>query len=88
MQTQFLQFDLGLSPLEAGVRILPVAAVVAVAAPMSALVVRRLGSKLVATGGLLSISGGLLWISAVSGPATTYGQIAPDWSCSDSAPAS
>ena len=50
---------------------------VAVAAPMSAPVVRRLGSKLVATGGLLSISGGLLWISTVSGPATTYGQIVP-----------
>ena len=77
VQTQFLQFDLHLSPIEAGIRILPVAAVVAVTAPLSALAVRRFGSKLVATGGLLSISTGLLWISVVSGPATTYPQIVP-----------
>jgi EmrB/QacA subfamily drug resistance transporter len=77
VQTQFLQFDLGLSPIEAGIRILPVAAVVAVAAPLSALIVRTLGSKLVASGGLFSISAGLLWISAVSGPTTTYSQTLP-----------
>lgn len=33
--TQFLQFDLGFSPLQAGVRILPTAAVLAAAAPLS-----------------------------------------------------
>ncbi len=35
LQTQFLQFDLGYSPLQAGLRILPIAALMAVSAPLS-----------------------------------------------------
>ena len=37
MQTQFLQFDLGYSPLQAGLRILPIAALLGVTAPVSPL---------------------------------------------------
>ena len=77
VQTQFLQFDLHLSAIEAGVRILPIAAVVAVTAPCSTLLVRYLGSKVVAGSGLLAIAGGLLEISLVSGAATTYAQVVP-----------
>jgi EmrB/QacA subfamily drug resistance transporter len=77
VQTQFLQFDLRLSPLQAGVRILPLAATIALAAPFSSLVVRYLGSKVPASIGLLAIAGGLCEASLVSGPATTYAQMLP-----------
>jgi len=77
VQTQFLQFDLHLSAIEAGVRILPIAAVVAVAAPLSPTLVRYVGSKVVAFSGLLAIAGGLWEISAVSGASTTYAQVVP-----------
>ena len=43
--TQFLQFDLGLSPLEAGVRILPLAAVLVVSAALSPILGRVVGIK-------------------------------------------
>ena len=76
-QSQFLQFDLHLSALAAGVRILPIAAVVALTAPLSVLVVRFAGSKITATAGLLSIAGGLLEASLVSSPATTYHEVLP-----------
>jgi EmrB/QacA subfamily drug resistance transporter len=77
VQTQFLQFDLRLTALQAGVRILPLAAMIALAAPLSTLVVRRVGSKLPAGAGLLAIAGGLWWISLVSDASTTYAQILP-----------
>ncbi len=75
--TQFLQFDLGFTPLQAGVRILPTAALVAAAAPLSTMVVRRIGSKLTAFGGLAAISGGLWQISAASAGGASYGEVLP-----------
>ncbi|WP_225845357.1 MFS transporter [Streptomyces sp. HPF1205] len=70
--TQFLQFDLGYTPLQAGVRLLPTAGAIAVCAPFSAVLVRVLGTKVTATAGLASIAGGLYAISRVS-TAATYG---------------
>ena len=67
--TQTLQFDLGFSPLEAGVPILPMAALIAVAAPLSAPAVRLVGSKLTAAAGLLAVAGGLWWAAAPRPPA-------------------
>jgi EmrB/QacA subfamily drug resistance transporter len=77
VQTQFLQFKLRFSPLQAGVRILPLAAMIALAAPLSTLVVRRIGSKLPAGAGLLCIAGGLWWFYLISDASTTYAQILP-----------
>jgi EmrB/QacA subfamily drug resistance transporter len=77
VQTQFLQFDLGFTPLQAGVRILPVALVVAVTAPLSTLLVRQVGSKVVASAGLAAVSAGLLQMSAVASGSTTYADIVP-----------
>jgi EmrB/QacA subfamily drug resistance transporter len=49
--TQYMQFVLGYSPLEAGVRLLPFAAVILVVSPLSARIVEKLGTKAtVATG--------------------------------------
>jgi hypothetical protein len=63
VQTQFLQFNLGYSPLQAGVRMLPIAAAIAVISPLSSIVVRAAGSKLTIAAGLALIGGGLWQVS-------------------------
>jgi EmrB/QacA subfamily drug resistance transporter len=77
VQTQFLQFDLGYSPLQAGIRILPVAATLVVVAAFSPFFVRLIGVKFTVAAGLASIAGGLWQVSASSTIATTYGQVVP-----------
>jgi EmrB/QacA subfamily drug resistance transporter len=77
LQTQFLQFDLGNSPLEAGIRILPMAATLVITAVFSSLVVRFIGVKFTVAAALVAIAGGLWQISAVSSVATTYGDVVP-----------
>jgi EmrB/QacA subfamily drug resistance transporter len=62
--TQHLQFVLGYTPLQAGVRILPVAALI-VAAPLSARLTERIGTKLVVAAGLLLVAGALWLLSTV-----------------------
>jgi EmrB/QacA subfamily drug resistance transporter len=59
--TQYLQFVLRFTPLEAGVRILPIATMV-VAAPLAARLVEKIGSKIVVSSGLgiVAIAMGLL----------------------------
>jgi hypothetical protein len=58
MVTQYLQFVLGYSPLRAGVGILPAAAAVALAAPLSAHVAQHVGARLTITAGLLLAAAG------------------------------
>ena len=72
--TQFLQFQLGNSPLEAGVRMLPAAGAIAVVAPLSSTLVRALGPKLTIAAGLLVVTIGLWQISTATN-STTYGGI-------------
>jgi EmrB/QacA subfamily drug resistance transporter len=59
LMTQYLQFVLGFSALEAGVRIAPVALALLLVAPVSVVVARRVGSKLVVGSGLARIAVGL-----------------------------
>jgi len=61
--TQYLQDVLGYDPLQAGIRVAPVALALAVAAPAGAALVPRLGTKMVVAGGLLIVSGALVAIS-------------------------
>jgi EmrB/QacA subfamily drug resistance transporter len=75
--TQFLQFDLGLSPLQAGLRILPMAAVLGVSAPLSPLLGRVIGLKFTVASGLAAVAGGLWQISVVSAVTTTYQDVVP-----------
>ena len=75
--TQILQFVLGFSPLQAGLRILPMAALVAIAAPLSPLIVHAVGSKATATAGLAAIAGGLWWSAAVATVSITYADMLP-----------
>jgi EmrB/QacA subfamily drug resistance transporter len=62
--TQQLQFVLGYTPLQAGVRILPIATLI-VAAPLAARLTERIGTKLVVAAGLLLVAGALWLLSTV-----------------------
>ena len=77
LQTQFLQFDLGNSPLQAGLRILPMAATLVVSAMLSPFIARFIGVKFTVAAALAAIAGGLWQISAASSFATTYGDVLP-----------
>jgi hypothetical protein len=74
--TQYLQFSLGYSALQAGVRVLPAAGAIAVVAPLSTVLVRAIGTKLTVAAGLLVIAGGL-WQVSVASAATTYAGVLP-----------
>jgi EmrB/QacA subfamily drug resistance transporter len=69
--TQYLQFELGYTALQAGVRVIPAAAAIAVIAPISPLAVRALGSKITLAAGLLTVAGGL-WQMSGATVASTY----------------
>jgi len=77
VQTQFLQFDLGFSPLQAGVRILPIAAMVVLGAGLSLVLSRVIGIKFTVPSGLVAIATGLWQISAASTVTATYGDVVP-----------
>jgi len=72
--TQHLQFVLGYTPLQAGVRILPIAALI-VAAPLAARLAERIGTKLVVVAGLLLVAGAL-WLLATVQLGDGYGLVA------------
>jgi EmrB/QacA subfamily drug resistance transporter len=74
--TQFLQFNLGYTALQAGIRMLPAAAAVAVIAPLSSVLVRLAGTKLTAAAGLLLIAAGL-WQTSHASVTWTYTGILP-----------
>jgi EmrB/QacA subfamily drug resistance transporter len=63
LQTQYLQFVLGYSAFEAGLRVGPVALVLMVTAPLSARLVERVGTKYVVAGGLALVSLSLVVLS-------------------------
>ncbi len=72
--TQYFQFLRGYSPLESGVRILPVALCVAAGSLVGARLVTRLGNKAVVGTGLLLLTAAYGWISTAS-LLTTYPEI-------------
>jgi EmrB/QacA subfamily drug resistance transporter len=73
--TQYLQLVKGYSALQAGVRTVPFAAAMAVAAVSAPKVVQRIGTKLVVSTGLTFMAGGFV-ISATTDAASTYSVIA------------
>ena len=68
--TQFLQSVLGYTALEAGVRLLPMAAVMMVISPLSAKLVERIGSKIVVATGLSVAAVGLIIASRLTAGAS------------------
>ena len=61
--TQYLQMVMGYSALEAGIRIMPVAAGLILGGPLSAKLTERIGTKRVVSVGLLLVSAGLVLLS-------------------------
>jgi MFS family permease len=72
--SQYFQFVRGYSPLSAGVHTVPFAVFTGIAAPSSAPLAARFGTKYVVTGGLLSMSVGFV-ISALMPVDVSYGII-------------
>jgi EmrB/QacA subfamily drug resistance transporter len=66
LSTQYLQFVLGYTPFEAGLRTLPFAAAMIVLAPFSPKLVERLGTKRVVVGGMLLFTAGLVLASTIT----------------------
>jgi len=66
LQTQYLQFVLGYTPFDAGLRTLPFAAAMIVVAPFSSKLVERLGTKWVVVGGMLIFATGLVVASTIT----------------------
>ena len=65
MVTQYFQFVRGYNTLEAGVRTVPFALFTGIAAPLSAALAQRLGTKAVVAAGLLSMSIGFAWTTTL-----------------------
>jgi Major Facilitator Superfamily len=77
VMTQFLQFGLGYSALQAGIRALPAAGAIAIVAPAAgSAAVRVAGTKLTVAAGLLAVAGGL-WQLSTASAATTYTGVLP-----------
>jgi EmrB/QacA subfamily drug resistance transporter len=69
--TQFMQFELGYTPLQAGLRVIPAAGAIAVIAPLSVYAVRLVGAKLTLAAGLLIVAAGL-WQLSTASTGSTY----------------
>jgi len=73
--TLYFQFLKGYGPLETGVRLLPVATMVAITSVLGTALAVRAGTKLVVAGGMVSLAAGLIWTSSASA-STSYLRIA------------
>jgi EmrB/QacA subfamily drug resistance transporter len=73
--TQYFQFLKGYGPLSTGVRLLPVASLVAISSILGTKIAVRIGTKLVVASGLLLMAGFFLWVTRTS-TGTSYGVIA------------
>ena len=73
--TQFLQFQLGYSALQAGVRMLPAAGAIVVVAPVSARLVARLGTRWTIAGASV-LAGAGFWQMSGATTSSTYASVA------------
>jgi EmrB/QacA subfamily drug resistance transporter len=64
--SQYIQFVLGFSPLQAGAALIPVAVALMVSAPTSSFLVARFGTKAIVTVGLLIVASSLALLSAAT----------------------
>jgi EmrB/QacA subfamily drug resistance transporter len=72
--TQYFQYVLGYSPLETGIRFLPLAVSIMIFAPLSAKLVERFGTKVVVATGLALTTAGLLSFTGMQTD-SSYGNI-------------
>ena len=64
--TQYLQFVLGYSALEAGLRVAPIAVVLIVVSPVAGRLVNRLGNKVLVVAGMSTVAVGLWFLSTIT----------------------
>ncbi|WP_167450194.1 multidrug efflux MFS transporter [Streptomyces hyaluromycini] len=64
--TRYLQSSLGHSAQETGLRVLPVAGLLAVVAPLSPVLVRRAGTEAVVGTGLVAVACGLWQVASIA----------------------
>jgi EmrB/QacA subfamily drug resistance transporter len=72
---QYLQFGLRLSPLNAGIRMLPWTATPLVVAVLAGFVSDRIGRRTVLVAGMFLQGTGLLWFAALTTTSVSYGQL-------------
>jgi MFS family permease len=77
MVTQLLQTGLGAAPLGAGLRLLPMAVMPMLLAPVGGALADRLGARPLMILGVSMVTGGLAWLAAVAGPDVGYGVLVP-----------
>ena len=75
--TQYFQFIQDYSPLQTGVRFLPVATSLALASVAGGVLAPRIGTKLVVTPGLVMLGAGFLWISTIGADAPYASVVVP-----------
>ena len=73
--TQFLQTVQGLSPLAAGIRVLPWTAMVMVLAPVVGQLAERWGGKPLVVTGLVFQTVGLTWLATITSPSISYADL-------------
>jgi EmrB/QacA subfamily drug resistance transporter len=72
--TQYLQFILGYTPLQAGLRTAPIALVIVIVAPITGLLVHRRGNKVLVCTGMAAVAVGLFLMSRLTG-SSGYGHV-------------
>ena len=72
---QFLQTGLGYSPLGAGVRMLPETVILFVVAPISGILINRLGERTIMVGAMLLQAVAMIWIGLIARPGVTYDEL-------------
>ncbi len=75
LMSQFLQTALGLSPLEAGLRLLPWTATPMVVAPIAGALADRYGNRPFVALGLALQGIGLGWVAAIAAPGVPYAEL-------------
>ncbi len=75
MLSQYLQVALGNSPLQAGLRFLPMTATPLLVAPTAGLLADRFGQRPVMLVGLLLFAVGLAWLAVVATPEAGYARL-------------
>jgi EmrB/QacA subfamily drug resistance transporter len=75
--TQLLQTGLGASPLEAGLRMLPMVAMPMLLAPAGGALSDRWGTRRLMVLGVSVVSAGLAWLAAVTSPDVAYVVLVP-----------
>lgn len=74
--TQYLQFCLGYTAFQTGLRIAPIAGVLLVVAALSSYLVRFFGTKIVVFAGMVLITSGFAWLSTTT-MLSTYSSVLP-----------